>query len=54
MRASSSAEAVSGSPAAPPGIRGRARSAVPTTPRPLIPGSAASALGHLETVGITR
>ncbi|MGO4588174.1 hypothetical protein [Paenarthrobacter sp. 2TAF44] len=29
-------------PAATPGIRGRARFAVPTTPRPLIPGFAAS------------
>ncbi|MFW0774319.1 urease accessory protein UreD [Paenarthrobacter nitroguajacolicus] len=35
-------------PAATPGIRGRARFAVPATPRPLIPGSAASAVGSLR------
>lgn len=32
-------------PAATPAIRGRARFAVPTTPRPLIPGFAASTVG---------
>ncbi|WP_350224003.1 urease accessory protein UreD [Pseudarthrobacter sp. fls2-241-R2A-168] len=41
-------------PAASPGVRGRARSAVPATPRPLTPGSAASAIvsprGVLELV----